>query len=445
MTHFLDSAGIDVDQKLTLATAFKAITELRELISDPNQPNHLVGQENLRDRLLIALILGGHCLIEGNPGLAKTFASEILGKRSGLAFRRAQFTPDMLPSDLLFSERIDVDPDTNKTRVLWFAGPIFTNIFLADEINRASPKIQSAMLEAMQERRVTFLRGNRQVIRPMIPVREEDLLNKYGPYFGLAKFAPETHEGQHFMALATMNPLEQEGVFPLSEAQLDRFMFKLIVDYPEREHFDAISRYAFERNGGLPKNADEDHVKTLYFLSALRELLVGREAESRWLDAQNMEIAALRRKLHAFVEFSHLGYAPSDDGGEDDWMQDTFRSEAPAVILARKHLDSLRHAEASELHGIADFLYQNLRAKSYPEVAYGASPRALLNLIRAAHARAFLKRGPEDGIVRPRWEDFDDVAPDIMRHRIRVAASSNAIGLRSIDAVDKLREAFRRA
>jgi len=162
----------------------------------------VVGQEKMIDGLLIGLLCEGHILIEGIPGLAKTTTVKALASALGLGFKRVQFTPDLLPSDILGAEVYDPKNNTFKIK----QGPIFTNLLLADEINRAPAKVQSALLEVMQERQVTL--GD-ESFRLELP----------------------------FLVLATQNPIEQEGVYPLPEAQLDRFMFKINVGYntPEEE------------------------------------------------------------------------------------------------------------------------------------------------------------------------------------------------------------------
>lgn len=160
----------------------------------------IVGQKKLIERLLIALICGGHVLIEGVPGLAKTTAAKSLASALNLTFNRIQFTPDLLPADLIGTMIYSQADGTFRPH----KGPIFANLLLADEINRAPAKVQSALLEAMQERQVTI---------------------------GDTTFKLE----EPFMVMATQNPIEQEGTYPLPEAQLDRFMLKLKVDYPSRE------------------------------------------------------------------------------------------------------------------------------------------------------------------------------------------------------------------
>jgi MoxR-like ATPase len=171
---------------------------LRQLMAEINQV--IVGQEKLLERLLIGLLADGHVLLEGVPGLAKTLAVKTLAQAVQAQFQRIQFTPDLLPADLIGTEIYN--PSTQDFTA--HQGPIFANFILADEINRAPAKVQSALLEAMQERQVTI--GD--TTYPL---------------------------GDPFLVLATQNPIEQEGTYPLPEAQVDRFMLKVVVDYPSRQ------------------------------------------------------------------------------------------------------------------------------------------------------------------------------------------------------------------
>src|SRR5689334_15773707 len=160
----------------------------------------IVGQEEVLEQVMIALFVGGHCLITGLPGTAKTLLVKTLAQTLGLIFKRIQFTPDLMPSDMTGTDIIEEDHATGKRSWTFVPGPIFANILLADEINRTPPKTQSALLEAMQERRCT-VRGNNYTLP-----------------------AP-------FFVLATQNPIELEGTYPLPEAQLDRFLFNTVLDY----------------------------------------------------------------------------------------------------------------------------------------------------------------------------------------------------------------------
>lgn len=164
----------------------------------------IIGQEQVVDRLLIALFCRGHALLVGVPGLAKTLLISSLADILDLKFSRIQFTPDLMPSDIVGTEILEIDDDTNKKYFKFIEGPIFTNMLLADEINRTPPKTQAALLEAMQERKVTIGGKENRLDAP-------------------------------FFVLATQNPIEQEGTYPLPEAQLDRFMFNIFVDYPTPE------------------------------------------------------------------------------------------------------------------------------------------------------------------------------------------------------------------
>lgn len=171
----------------------------------------IVGQEEVINQMLMALFAGGHCLLEGVPGLAKTLMIRTLARILNLKFKRIQFTPDLMPADITGTDVLEEDRSTGHRSIRFIQGPIFANILLADEINRTPPKTQAALLEAMQEYHVTA-GGNELALE------------------------------QPFFVLATQNPIEQEGTYPLPEAQLDRFMFKVVIDYPtEAEETSIVS------------------------------------------------------------------------------------------------------------------------------------------------------------------------------------------------------------
>ena len=171
----------------------------------------VIGQKEILDQLLIALLSNGHSLLVGVPGLAKTLIIKTLSEVLDMSFKRIQFTPDLMPSDITGTELIDLDQETGQRSFRFFKGPVFANIVLADEINRTPPKTQAALLEAMQEHKVTS--------------------------------GGETyHLDEPFFVLATQNPIEQEGTYPLPEAQLDRFMFNLNISYPSNEEEISIVR-----------------------------------------------------------------------------------------------------------------------------------------------------------------------------------------------------------
>ena len=212
----MNSKSTDVQTAEQIQQAYQSIlTEMGQVI---------VGQELILEQLLTALFAKGHCLLVGVPGLAKTLIIRSLGQALGLQFSRIQFTPDLMPSDITGTEILEEDRTTGQKTFKFIKGPVFANLVLADEINRTPPKTQSALLESMQEYRVTASGQTFELDEP-------------------------------FFVLATQNPIEQEGTYPLPEAQLDRFMFSLWLDYPEfNEETEIVRRTTFE---------DEPAVKTV--------------------------------------------------------------------------------------------------------------------------------------------------------------------------------------
>ena len=251
----------------------------------------LVGQRPLIDSLLIGLLTGGHVLLEGLPGLAKTLAVESLAKALGGEFRRIQFTPDLLPADLLGGEVFDGRTGTWTLR----EGPVFANFVLADEINRAPAKVQSALLEAMQEQHVSLA--------------------------GTTRALPEP-----FLVLATQNPIEQEGTYPLPEAQVDRFLLKVLVHYPDREQ----EREILTRIALAPK------VHTIRAVAGPKDVLAARKL---------LDDVYVDPKVTEYV------------------------------------LDLVAATRDPASCGLAELK---------PYVLYGASPRGSIGLLRAARARALL-------------------------------------------------------
>jgi MoxR-like ATPase len=252
----------------------------------------IVGQKPLVDALLVGLLADGHVLLEGVPGLAKSLAVQSLAAAFGGSFRRIQFTPDLLPSDLVGTHVYD--PRTGVWAIR--EGPVFANVVLADEINRAPAKVQSALLEAMQERQVSLAGETRALPSP-------------------------------FLVLATQNPVELEGTYPLPEAQIDRFMLKVVVGYPTREEEKAIVR----RMAATTSKPSVGRVASLAQVLAARELL---------------DLVHVDDKVLAYV--------------------------VDLVFATRRPKDA----------GLADLAAM---------ILYGASPRASIALTRAARARAFLE------------------------------------------------------
>jgi MoxR-like ATPase len=299
----------------------------------------VVGQRTLLERLIIALLAGGHVLIEGVPGLAKTRAVRSLAQALDLPFRRIQFTPDLLPADLTGTQIYRPATGTFDVR----PGPIVTSVLLADEINRAPAKVQSALLEAMQEGQIT--------------VGDETLV------------LPET-----FWVLATQNPIEHEGTYPLPEAQLDRFLMKLLVGYPDRA------------------------------------------AELEMLD-----LPSVSEGVHG-----------------ESWTGDEPALFGPADVLHfRKLTASVRVAPAIKEY-VVDLVRATRDPAAYglglaPLLELGASPRATIALIRAARAHALLCRRD---YVTP--HDVKTLARDVMRHRIMISYEADAEGLSADDILGKI-------
>ena len=234
----------------------------------------VVGQEKMIDSLLIAFLCEGHILIEGVPGLAKTTTVNALSKALGLDFKRAQFTPDLLPSDILGAEIYD--PQNNKFKIK--KGPIFTNLLLADEINRAPAKVQSALLEVMQEKQVTIGDTTFKIDLP-------------------------------FFVMATQNPVEQEGVYQLPEAQLDRFMLKLIVGYNSKEEELEIARRIssgkFDNIIPVLNKNDVDAIK-----NAVKDVHVDEEVEKYMIELVNATRFPEQYGLDEIKDFIQFGASP---------------------------------------------------------------------------------------------------------------------------------------
>jgi len=281
----------------------------------------IVGQKNLVDRLLIGLLSDGHILLEGVPGLAKTLAMTTLSQTIDASFSRIQFTPDLLPADLLgtmiYSQK--------KEEFIVKKGPIFANLILADEINRSPAKVQSALLEAMQEKQVTLGEETYLLERP-------------------------------FLVLATQNPIEQEGTYPLPEAQVDRFMMKVVISYPNRDEERLIIR----------ENLAKEFPAAKPILKP-KEILAAREVV------------------------------------KEVYLDEKIENYILDIVFATRNPDQA---------GLAQFV---------PLIQYGGSPRASINLAKAAKAYAFIKRR---GYVVP--EDIRAVCHDVMRHRIGLTYEAEA-------------------
>jgi MoxR-like ATPase len=243
------------------------LTELDELRLAHDQireqiARHIVGQDEVVDQLLVAVFARGHCILEGVPGLAKTLMVHSLAQSLSLEFSRIQFTPDLMPSDITGTEVLYEDRASGARELRFVAGPIFANLILADEINRTPPKTQAALLEAMQERQVTA-GGHRHAL-------------------------PDP-----FFVLATQNPIEQEGTYPLPEAQLDRFLFKIFITYPKPEEERRIYR--------ITTGADEQEITPMLTgerIAALQRLVRRVPVSDHCIDYAMDLVRATRGPAH---------------------------------------------------------------------------------------------------------------------------------------------------
>lgn len=304
---------------------------IQALLSEINKV--MVGQEPLVTRVLLALLADGHILLEGVPGLAKTLLIKTTAEAISADFARIQFTPDLLPADLIGTQIYN--PRSGEFSV--HEGPIFANLILADEINRAPAKVQSALLEAMQERQVTI--GD-------VTYRMDAL----------------------FLVLATQNPIEQEGTYPLPEAQVDRFMLKVLVDYPSR----AEERLIIDRmTAAAPPRVTP--VITPHDILRLRNVV---------------------RQIY---------------------VDDKIKEYVLDLVLTTRRPGS---------NGLSDLNHL---------IAFGASPRASINLVLAARAHAFLNGR---GFVIP--EDIKQMAPDVLRHRIITTYEAEAENVTSDQIVRRI-------
>lgn len=296
----------------------------------------IIGQEEIVDHLLIALFSSGHVLLEGPPGTAKTFLAQCFSATLGLDFGRIQFTPDLMPGDIIGSNLFNFQTSNfTLTR-----GPIFCDLLLADEINRTPPKTQAAMLEAMQERSVTI--------------------------------DGETHGlGSRFMVVATQNPIEQQGVYPLPEAQLDRFLFKLLVEYPDAEEEKKIVSQYGERIGapvpgdfGIETQADSATltaasaaVKSVKLVEDVVDYVVRLIRATR--ETADLENGASPR---AAIMLANAARARAAISGRDYVIPDDVKALAPSVLRHRTMLSPAAEIEGRQVDNIITQLVERTEA-----------------------------------------------------------------------------------
>ena len=318
-----------INERIAKASSF--VQPLRD-----NLNQVIIGQQRLIDKIIICMLADGHMLLEGVPGLAKTLTVKTLASSIDTNFQRIQFTPDMLPADLigtLIYNQKSGEFDTRK-------GPIFSNIILADEINRSPAKVQSALLESMQEKQITIGKNTYSLDLP-------------------------------FLVLATQNPIEQEGTYPLPEAQVDRFMFKLLIDYPDVDSEKLLMR----QNTQTRENINIKPVVT----------------PDKIIDAQDV-----------------INEIYVDEKVEDYVLKLIFATRNPIKY------------DLKDMDGIIDF---------------GASPRATINIVRAAKARAFTEGR---GYITP--EDVRYIGADVLRHRIILTYEAEAEELTTEEVINRLFE-----
>lgn len=314
--------NIRIEQKSAFVT---------NLVTGMNQV--IIGQQHLIDSLLIGLLSDGHILLEGVPGLAKTLAIKTLSQLIDAQYSRIQFTPDLLPADVVGTQIYSQKDETFQVK----KGSVFANFVLADEINRAPAKVQSALLEAMQEHQVTI--GEKTFTLPT-----------------------------PFMVMATQNPIEQEGTYMLPEAQVDRFMLKVVIDYPTLEEEKRVIR----------ENLRE-HLPTVLPVTTAQDILEARNV---------VREVYIDEKIEQYIA---------------------------DIVFAT------RYPERYGLHSLKQM------------ITFGGSPRASINLAKAARAYAFIKRR---GYVVP--EDIRAVAHDVLRHRIGLSYEAEASNMTSEAIVSEI-------
>lgn len=329
---------------LMLVESLKASAEAaKQAISQ-----RIIGQSEVVEHLLIALFSNGHALFVGVPGLAKTLLIQTLASVLDLGFNRIQFTPDLMPSDVTGTDVLEQDPESGRRSFRFVKGPIFANLLLADEINRTPPKTQAALLQAMQEHQVTASGATHRLPQP-------------------------------FHVFATQNPIEQEGTYPLPEAQLDRFMFMLDVRYPgAADEVEIVRATTGAERPALPKVLSPERI---------------------------VELQALVRRVPA---------------------PENVVQHAVALVRATRPESVAEHLQGPAAQRMKEF------------VSFGAGPRASQYLVLGAKARAALQGRPSATI-----EDVRAIAVPVLAHRVVTNFHAEASGVRAADLVRTVLESIR--
>jgi MoxR-like ATPase len=363
-------------------SVFESVDNLRVQLQ-----SSIIGQEVLINRMLIALLVDGHLLVEGAPGLAKTRAIKTLAEHIEADYQRVQFTPDLLPADLTGTEVYRPADGT----FLFQRGPLFNNLILADEINRAPAKVQSALLEAMAEQQISV--GHETYPLPAL-----------------------------FMVMATQNPIEQEGTYPLPEAQLDRFLMHVLIDYPDASHEADILRLVREEAMVTHRAVN----KAAANQAASGEAAAGSDASA---DATSTGNTSTDEASNAEAISVNTTLAPR---------------ELPAPTLTLAEIFSARCAvlDVHLAENIENYIVRLVTASRQPAeqdaklarwLSYGASPRGTIALDACARAHAWLA-GRD--YVSP--ADVQAVIHDVLRHRLLLSYEAEADGVTSVDVIDHL-------
>jgi len=348
----------DIDKNKEEGDIKVEIEKFRKNFNDISEEigNEIVGQKDVVQKILIAFFANGHVLLEGLPGLGKTLLVKSLSKALGFDFKRIQFTPDLMPADIIGTQ-IVVERSEGRKEFEFSAGPLFSNIILADEINRATPKTQSAMLEAMEERQITV--------------------------------AGKTHKLEEpFFVMATQNPIEMEGTYPLPEAQMDRFFFKLNISFPNFSELKDILRQT---------TANEEHI--------VKQVFDSNKALKR--------VNEMRRLVRDVLVSSQV----------EDYITN--------IVMATHPNSKDTGNPKSDGGDVTDYVSRY--------ITYGSSPRGAQAIVLAAKVMALL-----DNRANISYDDVDKIAVSALNHRILLNFEAEADNMKSQDIIEKILEKINR-